>query len=262
MITKLFHLLIFLSLAESLYAQQQPELNKTDQQGRKQGYWVKKYPNGNIMYEGTFRDDKPVGEFKRYDPDKSLKSVLVYSTDSRHADATIYHPNGFVASKGKYVDQMKEGKWQFFSSVIRDYLLSEEYYSGNKRNGQSITYYPDSTIAEKVNYVNNVREGEWLRYHMGGKLLMRAYYVHGKLNGKFESWYPNGKPEYSGAYKMDMREGTWKVFTDKGTLKYEISYVNGVTKDRHADEEIESFFSKIDRTGKIADPEKSVDFRK
>lgn len=261
MITKLYHLLLFLSLAASLSAQPQPELNKTDQQGRKQGYWIKKYPNGNTMYEGTFRDDKPVGEFKRYDTDKSLKSVLVYSADSRRADATMYHPNGFIASKGKYVDQMKEGKWQFFSSVIRDYLLSEESYSGNKRNGKSIIYYPDSTIAEIVNYVNDVREGEWLRYHMGGRLLMRANYVHGKLNGKFESWYPNGKPEYSGTYKMDMREGTWKVFTDKGTLKYEISYVNGITKDRQVDEEIESFFSKIDRTGKIADPEKSTEFR-
>ena len=39
--------------------------NLTDAAGKKQGQWVKNYPNGKIMYEGTFKDDKPVGLFKR-----------------------------------------------------------------------------------------------------------------------------------------------------------------------------------------------------
>lgn len=257
-------ILIFMMLAVSAVSagQQQTDLNKTDQQGRKQGQWIKKYPNGNIMYEGTFRNDKPVGEFRRYNTDKSLKSVLIYSTDNREADATIYHPNGFVASRGKYVDQLKEGKWKFYSSVISGYMINEENYSKNIRNGLSLKYYPDSTIAEKVNYVKGIREGEWMQYHPNGKLFLKASYTHGKLNGKFQSWHPNGKPEYSGSYKNDMRDGNWQVFTEKGTLKYEINYVDGVTKDRHVDTDIAGFFDKIEKnSGKIADPEKTGEFR-
>lgn len=234
------------------------DLNKTDQQGKKQGHWIKKYPNGTVMYEGTFRNDKPVGEFRRYNSDSKLKSVLIYSPDSREADATIYHPNGFISSKGKYIDQLKEGKWKFFSSAINGYMINEETYLKNTRHGLSMRYYPDSTLAEKVNYVNGRKEGEWLQYHPNGKLFLRAYYVNGELNGKFESWFDNGKPEYSGNYKRNMRDGKWKVYSAKGLLKYEINYIDGVTKDRQLDNEIASFFDRIGKnSGKIQDPEKN-----
>lgn len=234
------------------------ELNKTDQQGRKQGHWIKKYPNGNILYEGTFVNDKPVGEFKRYNSNNTLKSVLFYSSDSRVADATIYHPNGFISSRGKYTDQLKEGKWKFYSSFINGYLINEETYTKNIRNGMSVRYYPDSTIAEKVNYVKGVREGEWLQYHENGKMLMRASYNKGELDGKFETWHSNGKPEYKGTYKKNMRDGKWQVFSDKGTLKYEISYTNGVTKDRQIEDEVSRFFERIEKSsGNIEDPEKN-----
>ena len=49
------------------------DINITDQTGKKQGLWIKKYPNGNIQYEGIFKNDHPVGEFKRYSEDKRLQ---------------------------------------------------------------------------------------------------------------------------------------------------------------------------------------------
>jgi len=59
--TRLIFILPLLLLSTTVMSQ-----NVTDAGGKKQGPWVKKYPNGNIMYQGTFRDDKPVGLFKRY----------------------------------------------------------------------------------------------------------------------------------------------------------------------------------------------------
>ena len=255
---RILPIVLLLVLTTIASGQEQTDLNKTDQQGRKQGHWIKKYPNGTILYEGTFINDKPVGEFKRFNSNNTLKSILIYSSDSREADATIYHPNGFISSKGKYVDQLKEGKWRFYSSVINGYLLNEESYAKNVRNGLSLRYFPDSTLAEKVNYVKGVREGEWLQYHENGKLLLKSFYLHGELNGKFEAWYSNGKPEYKGAYKKNMRDGKWQVFNDKGILKYEINYIDGVTKDRQIDDEVARFFDKIEKSsGNISDPEKS-----
>ena len=40
--------------------------NYTDINGLKQGYWQKKYYNGNIKYEVYFKNNKPIGEFKRF----------------------------------------------------------------------------------------------------------------------------------------------------------------------------------------------------
>jgi antitoxin component YwqK of YwqJK toxin-antitoxin module len=255
---KILSIVLFLAISTIASGQTQADLNKTDQQGRKQGHWIKKYPSGNIMYEGTFSNDKPVGEFKRYNTNNTLKSILIYSSDSREADATIYHSNGFVASQGRYVDQLKEGKWRFYSSLINGYLINEETYLKNVRNGPSLRYYPDSTVAEKVIYVKGIREGEWLQYHENGRLLMKSFYLHGLLNGKFEAWYSNGKPEYTGTYKNNMRDGNWKVFSDKGILKYEINYTDGVTKDRQVEDEVARFFDRIEKSsGNITDPEKN-----
>lgn len=134
-------------------------INQTDKQGKKQGHWIKKYPNENIMYEGFFKDDHPIGELKRYNENKSLKSVLIYSTDGRVATASIFHPNGRIAATGNYIDQKKDGKWQFFSDVFDKYLISEEFYSTNKKNGFSVKYFPDSRIAETLIYVNDLKHG-------------------------------------------------------------------------------------------------------
>ena len=89
--------LLAFSVAAS--SQTDTQLNKTDLQGRKQGHWIKKYPDETIMYEGNFKDDHPVGEFKRYFENQTLKSVLIYSEDGRNAKATIYHQNGFISLK-------------------------------------------------------------------------------------------------------------------------------------------------------------------
>ena len=128
---KIITIACFLAISLCATCQTELSLNRTDSQGKKQGHWIKKFPNESMMYDGYFKDDHPVGEFKRYFEDQELKSVLVYSDDGRKATATIYHQNGNVSSKGVYIDQMKEGKWQFYSEYIKGYLISEEIYSKN-----------------------------------------------------------------------------------------------------------------------------------
>ena len=250
---KLKTILIASLLAISFCASSQNEttINKTDNQGRKQGHWIKKYPNENAMYDGYFKDDHPVGEFRRYYEDKSLKSVLSYI-------ATIYHPNGSISSKGTYVDQMKEGKWQFFSAFTDGYLISEENYSKNLKNGTSVKFYPDSTIAERLTYLNDIKQGEWIQYYPSGTVCLKSDYLNGKLNGKFEVWSENGRIEFSGQYKNDSRDGLWAIYKNDGTVKYKLEYLEGVTKDRQIDIEESDFLDSLENNkGKIADPEKT-----
>ena len=238
------------------------DINKTDQQGRKQGHWIKKYPNGNIEYEGVFKDDHPVGQFLRYFEDETLKSKLIYSIDGKKADATLYHPNGFIAAQGKFINQKKEGKWIFFSYFYKGYLISEEEYSNNKRNGPSLKFYPDSTVAEKITYINNKKEGGWLQYYPDGKIFLKSNYSNDLLNGKFEVWYENGKPEFSGYYKNNLREGTWHIYKEDGVLRYKLNYSLGMTKDRQIDIDASELMDKLEKNqGKIADPEKTRETR-
>ena len=259
---KIFTIISLFAVSGTAYCQTDTVLNQTDQQGRKQGHWITKHPNGNIRYEGVFRDDNPVGEFKRYYDDKTINSILIYSNNGKAADATIFYPNGYISAQGKYVNRLKEGKWKFYSASVEGYLLNEEEYSKNLRNGLSLKFYTDSTIAEKINYVNNKREGEWLQYYASGKIFLKSNYSGGFLNGKFEVLFENGKPEISGYYKNNYREGKWLIYNEDGSLKYELNYANGMTKDRQMEIDASNIFDDLEKNkGKIPDPEKTGEIR-
>jgi len=245
-------------LAISALARCQTEkvINNTDRQGRKQGHWIKKYPNETVLYDGFFKDDHPVGEFKRYDENNNLKSLLIYSNDGSEAIANIYHLNGYISSQGKYINQKKEGIWKFFSSYFEGYLISEEHYSGNLRNGQSLKFYRDSTIAEKINYVNNIKQGEWIQYYPGGAICLKSKYLDDKINGKFEVWFENGQIEISGYYYNNIKDGHWLIYNKAGNLKYKMEYVKGVTKDKQMEIDEYNYLDSLERNkGKIVDPE-------
>ena len=252
-------------LAFSVYASSQTDIriNITDQQGRKQGHWIKKYLNETIIYDGFFKDDHPVGEFKRYYEDKSIKSLLIYSDDGRKATATLYHQNGNISSKGTYIDQMKEGKWQFYSVFTNGHMVSEEYYSKNLRNGLSVKFFQDSTIAERLTFINDIKQGEWIQYYPSGKVLLKSNYSDGKINGKFEVWFENGTIEYSGRYKNDSRDGLWIIYNENGSIKYKLEYLAGVTNDRRMENDESSFLDSLENNkGKVTDPEKTGIIRK
>jgi antitoxin component YwqK of YwqJK toxin-antitoxin module len=230
---QLFILLSILLLSGNAMTQ-----NLTDAAGKKQGPWVKNYPNGKIMYEGTFKDDKPVGLFKRYTEEGMLLSELTYTPGKDEATAVFYYGDGTKAAEGKYVARKKEGLWQFWSATQPPYLISEENYLNDTRHGLSVKYYPDSTLAEKVAWDMGNRSGEWLQYYPGGSICLRAEYMAGKLEGPFSYYHPNGKLQFEGRYLNDRRTGDWMIFNEDGSLKQIIAYKDGVPSDpKMADQE-------------------------
>jgi antitoxin component YwqK of YwqJK toxin-antitoxin module len=255
---KIVAIIFLLVISFRISGQNESEINKTDDQGRKQGHWIKKYPNTIVMYDGIFKDNHPVGEFKRFYESSALKSVLIYSADGKEAIATLYHENGYLSSKGTYINQLKEGKWQFFSEFIKGYNVSEEFYTRNIKNGPALKFYPDSTVAERLTYKNDILEGQCIQYYPNGSVSMKSNYTNGKFNGRFEVWFPNGQIEFSGQYKNDVKDGQWLIYKNDSTVKYKITYIDGVTKDRQMDIDQSDYLDSLEKNkGKIADPEKS-----
>jgi len=92
-------LLIFSGLA---IGQTDGAKNQLDSKNRKQGYWCKYYPNGKKAYEGWFKDDKPVGEFKRYHQNGELKVIMVYSESPPYVITTFFNEDGKKIVSGFY----------------------------------------------------------------------------------------------------------------------------------------------------------------
>jgi antitoxin component YwqK of YwqJK toxin-antitoxin module len=245
-----------LIFALSSSAQVIDALNKTDVTGKKQGQWIKLYNNGNIQYDGYFKDDKPVGEFKRFYEDAQLRSVQLFNADGSMADAIFYHQNGFIASSGKYINQKKEGKWKTFSANFENYLICEEEYSSDKRNGPSLKYYPDGSLLEKLSYSNDLRNGEWIQFYSSGKIAIKASYVNDKLKGSYEVFFPNGNLEFSGKYIDNVRDGLWHIYKEDGTIKYEITYNKGVLNDQEMFKTESDYLDSLEKNkGKIDEPD-------
>ena len=69
-------------------------LNRTDDKGRKQGYWKKLNEDGVLKYEGTFINDTPTGNFIYYFPDGVVKARSTFYDDGKRSQTTTYHHTG------------------------------------------------------------------------------------------------------------------------------------------------------------------------
>ncbi|MDZ7738580.1 MAG: toxin-antitoxin system YwqK family antitoxin [Bacteroidales bacterium] len=235
----------------------QENINQTGDKGLKQGHWIKRYPDGQIMYEAWFKDGKPTGEFKRYDEDGNLSSLLNYITGTDSVRARIYHPNGYIAARGVYYKQKKTGEWHYFSDYIEDHLLMKSNYINNLIDGVCIKYHWNGQVAEELDYESGIKSGNWKQYFNDGTLCLKAYYDNGKLEGEFLSWHPNGQKEIIGKYDMDTRTGLWYIYNNDGSLRKEIKYNNGIPENRSEliREETE-YLDRLEKEGgKISDPE-------
>lgn len=251
----IFSLTLVLILCSMASAQE--NLNQTDKQGQKQGQWIKKYPNGQVMYEAFFIDGEPVGEFKRYDEEGNLTSVLNYSADSDTVSASFYHPNGYIAAKGQYIGRKKSGKWFFYSDYVENHLLMKCNYEDDKIEGTRIKYHWNGEIAEILEFSEGVKSGTWKQYFNDGTLALESTYKNGKRNGEFKTWHTNGKPEIKGRYVDNVRTGEWNIYNSDGTLRREIKYNKGIPENRaELIREETEYLDKLEKEGgKIEDPE-------
>jgi len=254
---KRFIIILYFSLITIVASSQNQEtLNVTDASGKKQGHWIRRYADSTIMYDGYFKNDKPIGEFRRYSEDGKLKSIMIHKEGADDVKVTFYHPNGFVAAEGIYVNQKKEGKWSLYSQKTQNYLICEEYYKNDIRNGPSVKYYQDGKKAETINYNNDIKHGEWMQYYVTGNLCIKGTYRDGKLHGPFQVKYANGKPEYVGQYTNDVRDGVWKVYKEDGSIEHEMTYKLGYLNDPVLRKKENDFLDNLDKNkGKISDPE-------
>lgn len=231
--------------------------NQTDKQGLKQGYWKGFYPNKKIKYIGFFKDNKPVGTFKRYYDDGIIKAIMVYNATGK-AFATLFYQNGIKAAQGNYIGTIKDSTWNYYSFYDKTLKGTETFVNG-KKEGLSVNYYATGKISQELNYKNDLKNGIWRQYYENGSLKISGTYIAGKRTGVFIVNYPNNKPEWKGSYTDDVKTGKWIHYNPDGTLESEIEFINGIAKNS---EELNNKESKVierleKMKGSIPEPEEN-----
>jgi len=228
--------------------------NYTDAAGLKQGHWIGKYPNGSIRYDGTFSNNKPVGEWKRFHENGKLNALLSHLSNSDKVVAELFDNSGIRYAKGIYRGTLKDSTWSYFNNQK---LVGQEVYSNGRKNGLSRNFYESGTPITESNWVDGLQEGVSRTYFLSAKKKTETMYLKGLRNGLMLSYYESGIPQITGKYQNDLPDGVWKFADQNGKIKYELKYQSGVLLNPEvADSLMENEFKAFDRTkGKLKDPE-------
>ena len=220
--------IVFFTLFLTCFAlQAQDTINKTDPEGKKDGYWVKKDKDGKKIFEGRFSHGVPCGEFRYFYPGGELKAVSLLTDNGKRSKTVTYYKNGYKNAEGIFVDEKKDSTWKFYSEYDK-VLLSEENYKNGKKEGVSKTFYPEGDIAEMTNWKDGVRTGAWEQYFKDGKLKLKCTYVDDQKDGPFRTYYTSGKIRVNGQYIKGITDGTWLYISEKGEVEKKEYYKKGL----------------------------------
>jgi antitoxin component YwqK of YwqJK toxin-antitoxin module len=200
------------------------DFNRTDGKGRRQGEWRDYYANGQLRYEGRFKNDKCKGVFKYYDEQGNLKATNEFDKSGEKALNKTYAPNGRMIATGNYVNQKKEGEWKYYDATSGQLRLVEDNQNG-KVHGWSRLYNPNNgVLAEETQYVNGVPEGQCRKFSDTGVLLMECQYHNGQLDGPCKSYYPSTALKEEGQYGKGQKVGLWKTYNEDGDVILEEAF--------------------------------------
>ncbi len=227
--------------------------NQTDLNGLKQGFWSKVYPSGILAYEVTFKDDKPVGELKRYHENGKLSALLIYDQNGEWAVAKHYDENSKPIAEGKYHNKLRSGLWIYSMDGVK---VAEENFIEGKKNGISKTFYKSGQISEEKNWEQDAENGVWRQYYPNGKIKLETRIEKGKRNAVYYTYYQNGRFETKGRYKEDSMDGEWVYYDENGAELEKVKYVMGKTEQqKDLDKKENEFFKKIDANkSRLIDP--------
>lgn len=248
-----FLFLIF--VAFSFLAIAQEPVNQTDDAGRKQGLWQKNQANGQLLYSGKFKDDKPVGEWKRYHPNGVVKAVLLYVGNSDSAAVTLFDELGKKVAAGFYRGQEKTGPWVYFD---KNGKVAEEEYVGGIKSGKSKTYYPSGELFVETRYAGGIQDGVYRAFFRNGTPYFECRMKGDKRDGLCQIFHENGELETEANYVEGLRDGEWKYYSDQGTYQYTLVYDRGMLLNKSVLDSLEQIrYKQMDESrNKIVDPER------
>lgn len=249
---KLIFLFLVIVSFSSLFAQS--SINLTDANGYKQGKWIGKYTNGTVRYEGSFADDKPVGEWKRFHENGKIKAHLFHIPNTDKATAELFDSNGVRYAKGNFKGTAKDSTWNYYNNTQ---LVGQENFSDGTKNGRSLTFFENGNPATESNWANGLLNGVSRSFYSSGKKKTETLFQQGKRQGLSLVYYESGQNQITGQYTNDQSDGTWKFLDENGKVKYELKYKVGVLLNPEVIDSIQANeFKAFDRAkGKLKDPQ-------
>lgn len=289
-------LLIIIHLSSfSSYGQHSDTINKIDSSGSKQGYWIiygylkpgLNFDRDAIVEEGRFLNNRKQGVWLKYYPNDTLKSKLSFVNGRPNGPYTLYYDNGSVQEQGNWMRNRNIGIYKCYypNGNLR---LHSQFNDKGKREGLQRSYYENGQLLREMWSKDGKAHGPDTRYRADGSIERRTVYfenspcsqntdqanISDKGSVQFEyccfsSTYfdqtvnrdtinqfdseglrtgyweissdinptlPDSSPpklSESGLYRKDLRQGKWNYFNSNCFVDSVITYVDGKRSGRY-----------------------------
>ncbi len=202
--------------------------NQIDNQGRRQGHWIRTDKDGSKIFEGDFVDGLETGIFTYYYHDGSVRIRNTYSEPGKRCMHEAYDEQGHLLARGEYSQRNRDGLWRFYAED--GHLVKEASYKMGIKDGCHVIFEANGDTAEVSNWTNNHRNGRWWK-RIGKQGYITGNYVNGGLEGRLVAYDDNGKLNREGNYNGGLKHGDYKYYED-GTLIIKERWNYGMMNDR------------------------------
>lgn len=206
--------------------------------GMQTGKWIGYWKNAQIASTGEFNENgNRTGECKYYNfngklhytetlkNEKIIKAVY-YNPLGIPFDSSIiknntldyigYYANEKMNLKGKFIDNKREGRWEYYYSNGK--LKKIENYIESKLNGEYQTFYQQGQIKQSYSYINNIIDGYYIEYHSNGNIKQEGWYVNDLPEGWWKQYYEDGSISQKSYFSKGKLNGNIYLYAVDGKI--------------------------------------------
>ena len=228
--------------------------------GRRKGRGKLYYPNGKVKWDGIFDGgfkkgkkyletgdgyEEGVYDFGERDGyckiyyKGKLEEKGLWKRGRREGLHYIYHPNGNLRFKVRYINNYREGKgkeyWDNGKLKYDGVFYTGRYegvgkkYNENGNLAESGTFFMNRLKKGTKYYWDEYIVGTWNHAGMNGKcteywtrnkkIKSVGIWKDDKKNGLFSIYYPNGKLEFKGRFEDDKKHGKGIEYNPDGAVR-------------------------------------------
>jgi antitoxin component YwqK of YwqJK toxin-antitoxin module len=191
-----FILLMFLAsinmghiLAQSFELLGKDTINRTDENGRKQGKWIvygknrpgECYQADQKVEEGRYADNKKTGIWIDYHCNGNMKSRFTFVNGRPNGAMKIFHENGKISEEGIWQNNRWVGTYRLYydnGQTQHEFTFNES----GRRQGNQKYYFENGQVAVEGNFENGKESGTIKEYYENGDMKAEKNYNDGTVD--------------------------------------------------------------------------------
>ena len=193
-----------------------------NEQGDRNGKWEDFFPDGKVMDEGQYTENRRSSLWKFYDSEGKTEQTGYFNNGRPDGNWKWYYENGALLREEDYFQGKRDGAYTEYSRSGE--IIAQGQFSDGERNGE--WKFTSANNSEEGKYISGLKDGVWKSYYADGKIRFKGSFLQGNADGQHLLYYENGKIKEERYYQGGFRQKTWKKYDEDGKIVLTVTYKN------------------------------------